>query len=344
MNNTSLNSALWEYEFTAPLWLIGLLLVPLVVGALMVWDKRKSGNFKTSRTAKSLKQLEFSFAATLQTLMYGAIAVGLSLLVFALARPFYPFSEAYEEEYGEGIDIVIALDISGSMMATDFMPNRLEAAKEVAIEFIEDRPNDRIGLVVYEGEAYTACPATRDHDFLKKAVANVQSGWLEPGTAIGTGLGTAVTRLRDDELKSKVVILLSDGENNKGEVAPIDAAALAKEKNIRVYTIGVGKEGYASMPVNTPFGTIMQNTKVSIDEELLTEMAKMTGGKYFRAQDKASLREIYKKIDQMETVKMVEEQIQKEPPVHPLAFLLYGCLALVLGLIIRYYILFTHDA
>ena len=263
-------------------------------------------------------------------------------MIFAFAQPFNPFSEASDEDYGEGIDIIISLDISGSMMATDFLPNRLEAAKEVGKEFVDGRPNDRIGLVVYEGEAYTACPATRDHEFLKKAIGNIQSGWLEPGTAIGTGLGTAVARLRDDELKSKVVILLSDGENNKGEIDPMEAAKLAKNKNIRVYTIGVGKEGYASMPVNTPFGTIMQSTKVSIDEKLLTSIAELTGGKYFRAQDKASLREIYKKIDQMETVKMVEAQIKREPPVHPIPFILFGLIFSCIGLLMRYYLFYPH--
>ena len=252
------------------------------------------------------------------------------MLVFALAKPMNSDLIDDEEDFSEGIDIIISLDVSGSMLATDFKPNRLEAAKEVAKDFVDERKNDRIGLVVYEGEAYTACPATRNHDFLKEAIDNVVSGKLEPGTAIGLGLGTAVARLRADTLKSKVVILLSDGENNKGEIPPLDAAKLAKNKNIRVYTIGVGQEGYAPTPVNTPFGPIMQQALVSIDEDLLTEMAEMTGGSYFRATDKKSLRDIYKTIDKMEKTKMVEVNYQKEPPYHPASFLHYALIFLLI--------------
>lgn len=336
------NIAFWEYEFLAPWAFLFLIIVPLIVFGLFVRDKKRHGAFKSSRSQKSLQKITVSWINYLFTAMYLSIFIGFCSLIIAMAKPFYPYSDGNEEEYGEGIDIVISLDISGSMMATDFMPNRLEAAKEVGKEFVDARPDDRIGLVVYEGEAYTACPATRDHDFLKKAISNVQSGWLEPGTAIGTGLGTAVARLRDEEVKSKVIIFLSDGENNKGKIAPLEAAKLAQNKNIRVYTIGVGKEGYAAMPINTPFGTIMQNTKVSIDEKLLTKIAEMTGGRYFRAQDKESLREIYKKIDQMEKVKMVEAIVKKEPPVHPVPFLVFGLLFCSLGLLIRYYILYPH--
>lgn len=343
MSSEWYNIAFWEYEFLAPYRLLGLLIVPLLIWLFYSWDKSRKGAIKSSRKSADLRTIEFPLIRFIVGGMYVFLAIGLSFLIMAVAKPFYPYSEGQEEDYGEGIDIVISLDISGSMMATDFLPNRLEAAKEVAKEFVDARPKDRIGLVVYEGEAYTACPATRDHEFLKKAIGNIQSGWLEPGTAIGTGLGTAVARLRDDEIKSKVVILLSDGENNKGEIAPMEAAELAQNKGVRVYTIGVGKEGYASMPVNTPFGTIMQNTKVSIDEKLLTNIAELTGGKYFRAQDKASLRDIYKKIDQMETMMMVEAQVKREPPVHPLPFLLVGLVLCTLSFMTRYYLLYPHD-
>jgi len=262
----------------------------------------------------------------------------LSLLVLAMGKPYHPSAPHGHEEYSEGIDIVLCMDISGSMMATDFLPNRLEASKNVAIDFIEGRKSDRIGLVVFEGEAYTACPATKNHSFLKKAIKDVQSGWLDPGTAIGTGLGTAVTRLRSDSLKSKVVILLTDGESNKGEITPMAAAELAKNKNIRVYTIGVGKDGYVSMPVPTAFGPIFQNTIVSIDEKELKAIASLTGGEYFRATDNNSLEEIYDKIEEMEKTRMVEKNFDKEPPYNPLTFIIYGLIIIFLALSLESYL------
>lgn len=293
--------------------------------------RKGKGVVKTSRTTKQLHRLSFSLGELVHVLPYVFLLLGSSLMIMALARPHNPSLADQDEDIDEGIDIIISLDVSGSMLATDFMPNRLEAAKEVAKEFIDNRGSDRIGLVVYEGEAYTACPATRNHEFLKKSLDEVESGWLEPGTAIGTGLGTAVARLRSDSLTSKVVILLSDGENNKGDITPEEATALAKQKDVRVYTIGVGKEGYASMPVNTPFGTMMQNTLVSIDEKLLKKIANQTDGKYFRATDNQSLREIYSKIDEMEKIAMVEDNIYKEMPIHPSSFIQYALLFLLLG-------------
>jgi len=335
MNNLFLHIRFWEYEFMAPQYLWLFILLPfLVIGAYYVRTKSK-GVFKFSRRYKDLKSIAFGHADWLIKLSYLSLFLFLTMLVFALAKPMNTDLIDDEEEFSEGIDIIISLDVSGSMLATDFKPNRLEAAKEVAKEFVDERKNDRIGLVVYEGEAYTASPATRNHDFLKEAIDNVVSGKLEPGTAIGLGLGTAVARLRADTLKSKVIILLSDGENNKGDISPLDAAKLAKNKNIRVYTIGVGQEGYAPTPVNTPFGQIMQQALVSIDEDLLTEMAEMTGGAYFRATDTKSLREIYKKIDKMEKTKMVETNFQKEPPYHPSSFLFYGLIFLLITIFLN---------
>lgn len=330
MNKLSLHIRFWEYEFMAPHYLWLFLLLPFLVFGIY-WVRTKSkGVFKFSRNYKDLKAIKFNQAQNLINLSYLSFFLFLAMVVFALAKPMNNDLIDDEEEFSEGIDIVISLDVSGSMLATDFQPNRLEAAKDVAKDFVDGRKNDRIGLVVYEGEAYTASPATRNHDFLKEAIDNVVSGKLEPGTAIGLGLGTAVARLRTDTLKSKVIILLSDGESNKGDITPLDAAKLAKTKNIRVYTIGVGQEGYAPTPVNTPFGPIMQQAMVSIDEDLLTEMAEMTGGAYFRAKDKESLREIYKTIDKMEKTKMVETNYQKEPPYHPASFLFYAVIFLII--------------
>lgn len=321
MSSVNLHIRFWEYEFLAPGYLWLLILVPFIVYALYLIRNSSKGEFKFTRTDSELFKFRFEPANIIIKVSYALLTLSLLYIILALAKPMNNDLIDDEQDFGEGIDIILSLDVSGSMLATDFKPNRLEAAKEVAKEFVDNRRSDRIGLVVYEGEAYTAIPATRNHDLLKATIDDVVSGKLEPGTAIGLGLGTAVARLRSDSLKSKVVILLSDGENNKGDVSPMEAGELAKERNIRVYTIGVGKEGYASTPVQTPFGPMMQETLVTIDEDLLTDIAEMTGGRYFRATDTKSLREIYKKIDKMEKTKMIESNYQKEPPYHPGSFI-----------------------
>lgn len=327
-----LNIAFWGYQFHAPHWMWLLLAIPVLL-FLRYWQLEKSsGVFKFSRPSSDLKEIAFAPIKYLILAIYVTMGAGVAGLILAMALPFKPYSDDVAEEFGEGIDIMIAMDVSGSMMATDFLPNRLEAAKDVAKEFIDGRSQDRIGFVVFEGEAYTACPATRNYSYLKTSIDQVVSGKIDPGTAIGTGLGTAVARLRSDSLKSKVIILLTDGESNKGEITPMAAAELAKNKEITVYTIGVGKEGYASMPVNTPFGKIVQNTQVNIDEKLLTKIADMTGGKYFRATDKSSLRDIYKKINQMEKTKIIDNSIKREPPYRPEQFLIWGVILLALGI------------
>ncbi len=328
-----LNIEFWGYQFHAPEWLWCILLVPILL-LFRYWQLEKSsGVFKFSRPSSDLKDIAFSPIKYLILGIYLTMGAGAISLFLAMSLPFQPYSEDVAEEFGQGIDIMIAMDVSGSMMATDFLPNRLEAAKDVAKEFIDGRTQDRIGFVVFEGEAYTACPATRNYSYLKSSIDQIQSGRIDPGTAIGTGLGTAVARLRSDSLKSKVVILLTDGESNKGEISPIAAGELAKNKDITVYTIGVGKEGFASMPVNTPFGKMVQNTRVNIDEDLLTKIAEMTNGKYFRATDKSSLRDIYKQIDQMEKTKIIDNSIKREPPYRPESFLVWGILLMAIGMI-----------
>lgn len=328
MNNILANISISGYQIQEPIWLILLLLLPFV--GYLLWQKvgRSSGTMRFTSRKKDIAMSAFAKLPQIIKINYLIFCLGVALLIIALARPLDQDKIGDLENLGEGIDIVLSMDISGSMLATDFQPNRLVAAKELAKEFVELRKSDRIGLVVYEGEAYTPCPVTKNHDFLKKTLSDIESGWLEPGTAIGVGLGTAVNRVNIDTLTSKVVILLSDGENNRGDISPMEAAELAKSLGIRVYTIGVGSEGYASLPVSTPFGTIMQKSLVSIDEELLIAIAEMTGGYYFRATDKESLRGIYKKIDQLEKNIYVDMSLPKEKYAHPELFLLLGLIAI----------------
>jgi Ca-activated chloride channel family protein len=232
---------------------------------------------------------------------------------------------------------MIALDISGSMLAQDFKPNRLEASKDVAIEFISGRETDRMGLVVYSGESFTQCPLTTDHAVLINLFNDIESGMIEDGTAIGMGLANAVNRLKDSKAQSKVIILLTDGVNNRGAIAPLTAAEIAKSFGIRVYTIGVGTEGMAPVPVQTPYGTRYQNAKVEIDEETLKQIADATDGSYFRATNNEKLREIYIEIDKLEKTKIdVKEYSKKEEE-----YMRFGLLATILFLfeiLIRYLI------
>lgn len=221
------------------------------------------------------------------------------LMIVALARP--QKIKENQTRWTEGIDIVVALDISGSMLARDFTPDRLTAAKIVAGEFIAEREGDNIALVAFAGEAYSPTPLTSQREEVQTAIARLQSGIIEDGTAIGNGLATAINRLRDSKSKSKVIILLTDGVNNRGEISPLMAADIAKEMNIKVYTIGVGKEGYAPYPAYDMFGNLIyQQMKVEIDEKTLSEIAEKTGGRYYRATNENKLKEIYAEVDQME--------------------------------------------
>ena len=226
-----------------------------------------------------------------------------ALLIVALARP--QSAEHNTRTSAEGIDIMLALDVSGSMLARDFTPDRLEAAKEVAGSFISDRYGDRIGLVVFAGEAFTQSPLTSDQSTLLTLLGRVRSGLIEDGTAIGNGLATAINRLRESDAKSKVIILLTDGINNRGEIAPVMAAEIAKQMGIKVYTIGVGSEGMAPTPAIDMFGNMtFVQAKVEIDEETLRKIAETTGGEYFRATDNEKLRAIYDEINRLEKSKV----------------------------------------
>ncbi|MGM9735495.1 MAG: VWA domain-containing protein [Candidatus Cryptobacteroides sp.] len=247
----------------------------------------------------------------------------LVMIVIAIARP--RSSSEMERIDTEGIDIVLAMDVSTSMLARDLVPDRISASKDIAIEFISQRPSDRMGIVVFAGESFTQCPLTTDRATLINLMKEVQTDLIEDGTAIGNGLATAVARLKDSDAKSRVVILLTDGVNNRGEISPQMAAEIAKTYGVRVYTIGVGKEGMAPYPVMTPWGVEVRNVKVEIDEKLLSDMAQSTGGRYFRATDNTKLAEIYSEINKMEKAKTTIDSF----PVYKELYGLYALLALI---------------
>jgi Ca-activated chloride channel homolog len=280
------------------LWL-GLLLPVLI---FFYW---RNNNLKlASIKVPSIKNFSGlgSFKTTIRHLPFVLRLLALSSIIVAFARPQNKNEEQQAE--GEGVDIVLCIDVSGSMTAQDFTPNRMEAAKKVAIDFIDRRLTDRIAIVIFSGESFTQCPLTTDQAVLKSAVENIRNGLLEDGTAIGDGLSTSVDRLRSSKTKSKVIILLTDGENNGGLIGPDNAKEIAKAFGIKVYTIGVGTDGFAPFPIKTPMGVIMQQQKVTIDEKLLTAIASETGGKYFRAKDNASLEGIYTEINELEKSKV----------------------------------------
>lgn len=342
---TNWNIRFWEYEFFSPHWLWLMCMVPLVLFFIYRLEHSRKGEVKYSGRTIDQRAIGSKWIGRVREvnlLVYGVIAC---LLIFAMARPFHwAHYEKTDKDYKNGIDIVITMDVSGSMLAMDFTPNRLEAAKQVAKEFIDGRSADRIGLVAYAGAAYTACPPTLDYSILKQQIDAVSGDYLEGGTAIGEGLGLAVTRLRSDSLQSKVVILLTDGMDNGDpeKMAPMEAAALAKAKNVRVYTIGVGSYGTAQQPVVTTFGTHYQTMPVEINEPELRKIAAMTGGKYFRATDEENLRKIYKEIEKLEKRRIENSHFKSEPPANPSAFLNW---ALVLALLTwsTSYILFKQN-
>jgi Ca-activated chloride channel homolog len=273
-------------------------------------------------TGKSLRQY-------LIHLLFVFRILAISLLILALARP--QTTSKTKDISIEGIDIVMALDVSSSMLAQDLRPDRLEAAKDVASEFIAGRPDDRIGLVIFSGETFTQSPLTSDHSMIRNLFKHIKSGMIEDGTAIGDGLATSVNRLKESMAISKVIILITDGVNNAGSVDPLSAAEIAKLYGIRIYAIGVGTTGVAPYPVQTPFGIQYQNMEVRIDDEGLQQVAELTGGRYFRATSNRKLEEIYREIDQLERSKIdVTEFSKKHEEFLPLALLALGFIILEL--------------
>lgn len=341
MNSDKLQ--LLGYTFQSTHWLWLLLLIPLIGYFMFSGERNRKGDRKFTGTTIEQISIANSWIPRARKLLLFLQIIAFTLLILAMAKPYYPGdAEATEEEYQKGIDIMLAMDVSLSMMAMDFEPNRLEAAKKVAKEFVESRMGDRIGLVVYAGEAYTACPGTVDHESLVAQIDSIGNEPIEGGTAIGTGLGTAVARLRDEKLPSKVVILLTDGSNNAGEIDPISAAELAKEKHVRVYTIGVGTNGEAPTPVITPFGVRFEMAPVEIDEKTLNSIAQITVGHYFRATDEKSLRSIYEEIDRMEKRRQFNRQFAPEEPATPRPFLLSALILLIASWSIRHFY-FTYE-
>ncbi len=295
-------------KFKDPLFL--LLLLPAITFFILYWlgwiGKEAALRFSSLQLVKNAGGKKTSFRRVIAACLRLSVLV---FLTFALMRPQTGTGE--EKSTQHVIDMMVSLDISGSMATLDFQPdNRLTAAKLEAKKFIEGRPEDRIGLVVFSGQSITQCPLTIDHQAILTLLDQVQIGMVEDGTAIGLGLGNAVNRLKDSEAKNKVIVLLTDGVNNAGEIDPLTAAELAKQYKIRVYTIGVGREGYSYLPVQDPnFGTRLLKVKTEIDEALLTRIARSTGGKYFRAQDRNSLRDIFREIDSLEKTEITIENL-----------------------------------
>jgi Ca-activated chloride channel family protein len=286
--------------FAQPGFFMLFALLPVVIFWQAVKGKQQQGAIIISDTgAKGLS----SWKNTFRHLPYILRLLAISCIILALAKPQSKYE--LQQSEGEGVDIVLCIDVSGSMTAQDLQPNRIEAAKNVASEFVRRRPNDRIGVVVFAGESFTQCPITTDQNVLLAAIENIHNGLLIDGTSIGSGLGTSVDRIRNSKAKSKVIILLTDGVDGGGYIIdPNTAKEIAKTFGIKVYTIGVGTDGYAPQPKNTDMGVIMQMTKVSIDEKLLTAIATETGGKYFRAKDNGGLTKIYDEIDRLEKSKV----------------------------------------
>lgn len=321
-------------HFANPGYLWFLLLLPLLILFYFLRRNKVNANLQVS-TLSGILAGPKSWKTYLRHLLLVLRILAIGMLILVLARP--QSTSSWENVSTEGIDIVLALDISSSMLAEDFKPNRLEASKDVAMEFIAGRPDDRMGLIVFSGESFTQCPLTTDHAVVMNLFQDIQSGMIDDGTAIGLGLANSISRLKESTAKSKVIILLTDGVNNQGEIAPLTAAEIAKTYGIRVYTVGVGTIGNAPYPFKTAFGVQYQNVPVKIDEEVLREIANMTDGKYFRATNNEKLREIYKEIDALEKSKIEVREVSRkteEYSLWALLALIFIGLEILLGLTI----------
>ena len=307
-----------------------LLLIPAVFWYF--WEMRKSDASMQVSSHQQLGKFPKSMRIRLLHLPFVLRVLAIILVIFALARP--QVSDSWRSENVEGIDIIMALDISGSMLAEDLKPNRLAVSKTVATEFVLLRPNDNIGLVLFAGESFTQCPLTTDHAVLVNLINGIQFGMINDGTAIGSGLGTAVNRIKEGKTKSKVIILQTDGSNNAGDISPLMAAELAQTFGIRVYTIGVGSHGKVRMPYNSPIGIQYRMMDSDFDEEPLKKIAEMTGGEYFRATNNTMLRSIYQEIDKLEKTKISVREFTKKKEMY-LAFALAAFVLLLLEVLVR---------
>lgn len=296
--------------FANPTYLYLLLLLIPIIGWYIYKLSKSQASLQVSSSDGFTASGASSWKVWLRHVPFVLRTIAIILLIVILARP--QSTNSWQNSNTEGIDIMMAMDISTSMLAQDLKPNRLEAAKDVAAAFINGRPHDNIGLVVFAAESFTQCPLTIDHGVLLNLFKGIQPGIIEDGTAIGLGLANAVSRIKDSQAKSKVIILLTDGVNNTGEIAPVTAAGIAKTFGVRVYTIGVGTKGEAPYPFQTAYGIQYQNVPVEIDEPTLKQISATTGGQYFRATDNASLKEIYSEIDQLEKTKISVQQYSKK--------------------------------
>ncbi|MDF2193666.1 VWA domain-containing protein [Paraflavitalea sp. CAU 1676] len=319
-------------EFAHP-WVFGFfLLLPLMVLWYLKGYDKQQGSITVSTTA--FLRRNSSWKKTLRHMMLVLRLLAISSLIIALARPQTRNDE--ELKMGEGFDIILCLDVSGSMSAQDLLPNRLEASKALAAEFVDLRPTDRIGVVIFSGESFTLVPLTTDKSILRAQIFNIQRGLLEDGTAIGDGLGLSVDRLKSSKAKTKIIILLTDGENQGGLISPLVGKEMAKAHQIRVYSIGVGTDGYAPVPVPDGMGgTVMRQQKVNIDEKLMRLIAEETGGLYFRARDNESLQSIYREIDKLEKSK-IEVTTLKRYTERFFPFALAAAALLLLEIALRY--------
>lgn len=321
----------WKHiSFAHPYFFGLLLLLPI-----LYWWQRKRQQAPSIRLSSTnhLSRMPVSFRVRFRPILTVLRILTLTFLIIALARP--QSSSVSETIDSDGIDIVLSIDVSGSMLAEDLKPNRIEAAKKVALEFVEKRISDRIGVVIFSGESFTLCPITIDQNVLRQQLESIRSGMLQDGTAIGEGLATAVDRIRKSNGKSKIIILLTDGVNNVGKIGPELALEIAKAYKVRVYTIGVGTKGMAPYPTPTPFGVQMQMQEVQIDEALLQKISSETGGKYYRATDNKSLSKIYNDIDKLEKSKVEISSYKRYAELFfPFAALALACLSL--EIILRY--------
>jgi len=325
-------------EFTYPAFFYAMVLIPLMA-AWYIWRGRKGTAPLKLSGFENLDDRVGSSRIWLRHVLALLRMTVVALIIVVLARP--QSSNQWEQVTTEGIDIVLCMDVSGSMRAMDFRPNRLEASKNVGIEFVNAREDDRFGLVVFAGESFTQCPMTTDRAVVVNFLNEVDFGVIEDGTAIGMGLATAVNRIKASKAKSKVIILLTDGVNNRGDVGPVTAAEIAAGMGIRVYTIGVGSKGNAPIPVQDMFGrTVTRDMPVEIDEDVLKKIADTTGGTYFRATDNNKLREIYQEIDQLEKTRLDVKQFSKKKEEY-FPFLLAAMLILLFEIFLRYTIFRT---
>ena len=323
-----------EYTFANPqfFWLF---IALLTATGWYIWRQNRLNPHLQVASVEGLKGV-LTARPVLRHSLFVLRMAAFALIIVVLARP--QSSNRWESVTTEGIDIVMALDISGSMLAQDFKPDRLEAAKNISTQFIAGRSNDRIGLVIFSGESFTQCPLTTDHTSLINLFKSVHNGMIEDGTAIGLGLANSVSRIKDSDAVSKVIILLTDGVNNRGSIEPMTAAEIAKTFGIRVYTVGIGTRGMAPLPVRTPFGIQYQNMETDIDEDLLKEIAKMTDGLYFRATDNNALVKVYEEIDRMEKSKISVQEHHKKTEEY-LKFALAAALLLLAEILLRYTLL-----